>query len=341
MENKYWARTQMGLENILLEEIIENHTLKEYEKTHRNIIFSLNEVTQNTESDLLKLRVADDIYKFIGRCDNISRKRESLDILQNFFCREIVPKLKVIGSPIRPTASFLGKRNFSRYELEEIINSQLTSNSSINILSNKRKDAWVQGERRLRVHIENADAFFGISLMDKPIHRRKWRINSYEGQLHPSVAAAMVRIANFSPFDNIVDPFCGSATVLIECGLTDRSLNLYGYDISKEAIKIAKQNSKAAKLKIALHSNEFKCTAFNDNYNIISNPPWGEKHEIQSKELGHFYSNLSLIMTFAKKSILCVPQHYTEKIKLLFNNTKVITTTRIKGKIVNLIVIEN
>jgi len=62
--------------------------------------------------------------------------------------------------------------------------------------------------------------------------------------MHPKLARAMVNLANAK---KIVDPFCGTGTILIEAGLM--KLTPIGYDIDEKMVKLSKTNLKPFKIK--------------------------------------------------------------------------------------------
>ncbi|MEK6647621.1 MAG: hypothetical protein AABY84_13200 [Candidatus Firestonebacteria bacterium] len=163
----------------------------------------------------------------------------------NYFEQNVLQIIKTLTQSqyIRITVSFLGTRNFNRFYIENSLNKIIESHTKSIILSNEKGDKWKEGENRIRIHIEDDKAYFGIGLQDKPLHRRKWRVNSYLAQLLPPLAAAMTMIAKPTKGMKIVYPFCGSGTILIESALQNTFSQHVGFDIEKNAIDIAKENS--------------------------------------------------------------------------------------------------
>ncbi len=51
------------------------------------------------------------------------------------------------------------------------------------------------------------------------LHKRGYRANSAEAPIKETLAAAMVRLARVHPDSHVIDPFCGSGTILIEACL--------------------------------------------------------------------------------------------------------------------------
>ena len=65
--------------------------------------------------------------------------------------------------------------------------------------------------------------------------------DSLSGMLPPKVALMMLNLAKISPSDTVLDPFCGSGTVINEA-LILGAKNVIGTDNSERAIKDTKQN---------------------------------------------------------------------------------------------------
>lgn len=335
---KYWIRTAMGLEKIVLQEIGEKLSLGIYETKHKSVFLNLNE-NGIEEEILISLKTADDVYHFMGFCTGIDNTKLSAEKIPKFFNDNLLPFItKNAAIHIRVTVSFLGKRNFNRFGIENAINKILASQTNKTILSNENEDKWQEGEERIRVHIEDKTAYFGISLQDKPLHRRKWRINSYPAQLHPPIAAAMTIIANPAPELKIIDPFCGSGTILIESALQANDRQYFGFDIEEKALNIARKNSDLAGTNITFHNKDFY-NIYKDfgEYFIISNPPWGEKHKIINKQEEIFLQKLLTIITHSKGAVIILPTKLIDKLKKKRINLTENFQTRIRGKLASVV----
>lgn len=103
---------------------------------------------------------------------------------------------------------------------------------------------------------------------------------------HPTLAALMAWVARPRPAETVWDPFCGSASELIECARLEPSVRLYGTDQSATAIAAASKNLKAAGLAIepgalvqadALTTQPQGAHAPVRPSLIITNPPMGRR----------------------------------------------------------------
>jgi tRNA (guanine6-N2)-methyltransferase len=338
----YWVRTAAGLEKIFLHELQQSFKVTGSDIKHKSVLFSLDD---NTESDarlLSSLRTADDIYKYIGSCKGIDNTKISVVKITIFFDKYVLPIVMKAANAkfIRVTTSFLGRRNFSRFYVENALNAMLFTHTDIAVLSNEEEAPWKAGELRVRIHIEDDEAFFGIGLQDKPLHRRPWKVSSYTAQLHPPLAAAMAIIAKDLEPTKIIDPFCGSGTILIESSLQNSSIKHTGFDISKEAIDIAIENAALARTHIEFHQDDFYNHYTNaGDYCIVSNPPWGEKHSIEAGKENVFFEKLVAEISQSRGAVLLIPDELADKLTgIAF--TKVLQT-RVRGKLASVIVLNN
>lgn len=339
---KYWFRTPVGIESMLKAELETKTKELQVFQSHRNV-FAVFDQNGPDEKELAKLvaqmRTADDVFRFVGCCKGIERAKASIEILESYFEQIIIPRLKKENHHkyIRVTLSFVGKRNFNRFSVEEKLNAIIVKNCQLIPLSNKEKTPRKNNELRLRCHLENSYAFFGLGLKDIPLHRRTWRNIQYPGQLRPPIAATMARLLAPKKNDLVIDPFCGSGTILIESAFIHADSRHIGFDLSEEAIGIAKKSALLAKKNIDFSTNNslLQFPAYK-NYFLISNPPWDEKHHIENKAI--FVENLINLIANSTQAVLILPSEFIEiiqeKLKLTIAQ---ITTTRVRGKIAAII----
>lgn len=149
------------------------------------------------------------------------------------------------------------------------------------------------------------------------LHKRGYREYAGEAPLKETLAASMVLISRWSGIETLIDPFCGSGTILIEAAMIARdiapgikrnfvseqwpnipadfwnqvrdganksiknkNIKLLGYDINGRLLGIARENAKLAGVleNIDFHKQDFKEFSLNKNNSfIITNPPYGER----------------------------------------------------------------
>ncbi len=149
------------------------------------------------------------------------------------------------------------------------------------------------------------------------LHRRGYREHSGAAPLKETLAAALVLISGYDGSRPLIDPFCGSGTILIEAAMIARQiapnvdrkfvcetwptfdqevfdqvregaknqvksvkLSLTGYDNDTYVLSTARMNAKKAGVfkNIYFYHEDFKNLKFTDeNAMIITNPPYGER----------------------------------------------------------------
>src|SRR5207237_3746352 len=81
-------------------------------------------------------------------------------------------------------------------------------------------DSWKPAEENAAVEfwltIDNATAVSGVRLSDRTMRHRTYKLEHRPASLRPTVAAAMVRLAEIKPRHVFLDPMCGAGTILAE-----------------------------------------------------------------------------------------------------------------------------
>jgi 23S rRNA G2445 N2-methylase RlmL len=107
--------------------------------------------------------------------------------------------------------------------------------------------------------------------------RFSWRVADVPAASHPTIAAALARVAGARDGDVVWDPFVGSAGELIERALLGPYRTLIGTDVDARALAAARSNLAAAGLDARLEVAD-ALTATPDGVTlIITNPPMGRR----------------------------------------------------------------
>src|SRR5437588_212813 len=64
--------------------------------------------------------------------------------------------------------------------------------------------------------IDEATAVCGLRLSDRTMRHRTYKLEHRPASLRPTLAAAMVRLAEIKPPSVVLDPMCGAGTLLAE-----------------------------------------------------------------------------------------------------------------------------
>lgn len=69
---------------------------------------------------------------------------------------------------------------------------------------------------RVHVRLERDRCTVSVDSSGEPLHRRGYRLALARAPLRPTLAAAMLRVAGWRPGEPLLDPMCGSGTIVIE-----------------------------------------------------------------------------------------------------------------------------
>jgi tRNA (guanine6-N2)-methyltransferase len=271
------ARTRRGIEWIARAEVRARLGVSKVALGHRELRFSVPELTP----ELLELGTVDDVFLVAAELDGAGRRRESLarvaavaadldlDGLAGIVGRAGPRTFDVVGS-------FLGKRNFSRFELEDAVGGALAAASGWSYRS-RSGGAPARGCLSLRVHLADSLATLAVRIADAPLHRRAYRVASIPGSLHPPLARALALLAGLGPGATLVDPFCGAGTIPIEAKLACPGLQAVGFDLDPAALDATRRNVEAAAAPVVFAIADAAALPIDDRTadRIATNPPWG------------------------------------------------------------------
>lgn len=107
--------------------------------------------------------------------------------------------------------------------------------------------------------------------------RFTWRVADVPAASHPTIAAALARIAGAQAGEHVWDPFCGSGAELCERGRLGAA-HLHGTDLDERALAATRQNLAAAGLTATLaRGDALDHTPPSPLGLVITNPPLGRR----------------------------------------------------------------
>lgn len=168
------------------------------------------------------------------------------------------------------------------------------------------------------------------------LHKRGYRTYLGDAPIRETLAAAMIQLSVWNPDRPLIDPFCGSGTIPVEASLIgldiapgmnrnfaceqfanapkvrekvqeealqrikrDRQLHISGFDINKDAIKLAFKHAERAGVKDNIHFQVQDMRDLSSKYAhgvIITNPPYGERL-MKEDELKALYRDFGKVTT--------------------------------------------
>lgn len=115
-------------------------------------------------------------------------------------------------------------------------------------------------EAEIRITRNRNGRFFAyLHLNTIPDRRFAYRKEALPTSMHPVRAAEMIRLAGdyLTEYGIVLDPMCGSGTLLIERNKAVRARSLYGVDIYGDAIEAGRRNAAAADTQIFFINRDF------------------------------------------------------------------------------------
>lgn len=192
----------------------------------------------------------------------------------------------------------------------------------------------------IRVTLLKDEVTICLDSSGESLHKRGYRKLAGKAPITETLAAAMIMLSPWKADRILVDPFCGSGTIPIEAAMiganiapginkefiaekwtnllpvkewykvndeafsninNDITMNIQGYDIDGEMIKIARENAKLAQVDQFIHFQKRPLSELSNpkKYGfIITNPPYGERLEDKGampklyKEIGEKFGQL-------------------------------------------------
>lgn len=169
----------------------------------------------------------------------------------------------------------------------------------------------------VEVSLQGDVATVSLDTSGEGLHKRGYRTYLGDAPIRETLAAAMIQLSVWNPERAFVDPFCGSGTIPVEAALIgldiapcmnrnfacesflnapnvreivqqeaqerikrDRILHISGFDINKDAIKLAIKHAQRAGVLDKIHLQVGDMREFSSRFShgvIVTNPPYGER----------------------------------------------------------------
>src|SRR5262245_20014461 len=240
-----YAMVIPGLEKIAAAEI-EDVLDGEIKRTGPGtVVFRLPEIDER----ILELRTTEDVYLLAWGTDKLTYRAEDLEKIRRWTDHDANwPRLLQIHHAIRPklkgkpTYHFVtqmqGHHGYRRADAAKAFGRGLAG---------KLPASWRYADENAAVEIwltiHGATAICGLRLSDRTMRHRTYKLEHLPASLRPTVAAAMVRLADVRPGQVVLDPMCGAGTILAEAlAASGGKITAWGGDIEAKALRAAGTN---------------------------------------------------------------------------------------------------
>jgi len=149
-------------------------------------------------------------------------------------------------------------------------------------LENPKNVLRVYAGKNLHIGIE----LYDFSNQSFELRRAKNLPISYPITMHPRLARFMVNLARVKRGAKILDPFCGTGSILIEAGLI--GMSIYGSDIDERMIEASRIN--LGKFGLTAELTLRDVGEIDGNYDaIITDPPYGRSSSSMGEDIYQLY----------------------------------------------------
>ena len=315
------AKTFQGLEEVLAQELIELGA-NDVQIGRRMVSFSGNQEMMYRANFCLRTAVrilkpishfrarnADEVYKAVKEIE----WKDILDLDTSF----------VVDTTVYSTEFRNSK--FVAYKVKDAIVDYFMEREG------KRPNISVANpDLRLNIHIAEENCTLSLDSSGESLHLRGYRTATVEAPINEVLAAALIRMSGWKFDCDLIDPFCGSGTILVEAALMARNIypgvfrqkfgfenwkdfnpellssifeddsnertfehRIVGSDINLRAVEAALANAKAAGVADLITVEQREIRDFKKPEMpavLITNPPYGER--LRPEDLSDIYRTL-------------------------------------------------
>lgn len=302
------AKTFMGLENILAQELSELGA-NDVEKGRRMVAFTGDKEMMYRANFSLRtaIRILKPIKHFRAKSAD-----QVYDEIKKIDWSEYIGEGKTFTVDSVVYSDEFSNSRFVTYKVKDAIVDQFRER-----IGKRPNISVADPDVRLNIHIAEDRATVSLDSSGESLHRRGYRQETVEAPLNEVLAAGMIMMAGWKGETDFIDPMCGSGTLPIEAALIARNIapgvfrkqyafekwedfdadlfdriynddsrerdfehHVYGYDVDFKAVNMSLVNVKAAGLAadITIEQQDFKDFKGHDGKAIIvTNPPYGER----------------------------------------------------------------
>jgi tRNA (guanine6-N2)-methyltransferase len=285
-----YAMVHEGLEEVAGEEITRRLGGKVKKAGLGIVVFRVPEI----DASVLDLHTTEDVFVLAWGTDELSYRAGDLDRIERWTKKDADwSRLLQIHHAVRPkpkskptyrlVTQMEGVHGYRRVDALKALARGLTG---------KFPASWKPAEENAAIEvwltINEATAVCGLRLSDRTMRHRTYKVEHFRASLRPTIAAAIVWLADLKPRQVVVDPMCGAGTILAEALAATRqnrlpdgtgwNLTLKGGDLEAAHVRAAAANLRRlgpVDLKVwDARRLPFEAGSVD---RILSNPPFGKQ----------------------------------------------------------------
>jgi 23S rRNA G2445 N2-methylase RlmL len=264
-------------------------------------------------ASLEQLDTVEDVFVILFRTTRLpAHRKEALSLLtrmaaksrswdQAFSYFSQAQKKTVRRVTYRVIAQLTGKHGFRRTEVRDAVL------AGVQARWNRWKPVADDAHLEIWMPIVNDWALIAIRLSNRSMRHRTYKREHLPASLRPTLAAAMVRLANPAPNDRFCDPMCGAGTILAERARAGSYQDLIGGDIDVKAVQAARANLLQQDCIVHLWDARRLPIRSNSLDAVVCNLPFGEKigsHEDNVALYDRFFKQLCRVLVPGGRAVL-------------------------------------
>lgn len=285
-----YAMVHDGLEEIAGDEITQTLGGQIKRSGGGLVVFRLDDIDRS----ILQLRTTEDVFLYGWGTDELSYRAKDLDQIERWTERNVRwDALLKIHHAVRPKPK--GKPTYRFVAQMEGVHGYRRIDALKAMargLAGKLPASWRPAEENASVEIwltiHEATAICGMRLSDRTMRHRTYKHEHLPASIRPTVAAAMVRLADLKPNQTVLGPMCGAGTLLAEAflaikgkktaGGTSWTMTWQGGDIDPGHTRAAQVNLRQFDI-TDLRTWDARELPLPDASvdRILSNPPFGKQ----------------------------------------------------------------
>jgi tRNA (guanine10-N2)-dimethyltransferase len=158
---------------------------------------------------------------------------------------------------------------------------------------------------RVKIDLDHPDEKYRVMIGDKAhvgreiaeidrtqYEKRKNRLLPFSSpiSIHPRLARALINLTAKSAGCRILDPFCGTGTLLIEAAMM--GMEVFGSDLAEKMVSGSRSNLEKLRLKAQLRQLDVgKISEFGMKFDaIVTDPPYGRSSSTNKEPISELYS---------------------------------------------------
>lgn len=220
-----------GFENVLIEELKDIASFKILKVSNGRVVLEV--LDDKDVANVCKSRIANNIYALLHIEDEVKDLGTIYRVVKSIDFAKIIEPWQTFA--IRPER--VGQHSFTSIDIGKVAGQAVI-------------DRYLETRGvKLRVNLDNPDVevyvelnvdrlIVALSLTRSSLHHRGYKLFVHPAGLKPTIAFALLKIADWSYGKPVLDPMCGGGTIVIEAALASKGVEVPCISVDKVYMNI-------------------------------------------------------------------------------------------------------